>query len=48
MSATQAFRDAAPRGFFASIAAAFAFIAAVIADTRALRAHFGSRYGDDA
>lgn len=47
MPATQAFRDTAPNGFFASLAAAYAFVVAVIADARALRARFGGRYGED-
>ncbi|MCA0423795.1 MAG: hypothetical protein LCH61_10790 [Proteobacteria bacterium] len=47
MSATQAFRESAHRGFFALIAAAYGFITAVIADTRALRARLGSRFSED-
>lgn len=47
MSAIHAIRDAAPGTFFASIAAAFAFVADVITETRKLRRQYGTRNGDD-
>lgn len=47
MSAIHAIRDAAPGTFFASIAAAFTFVAEVISETRKLRNKYGTRNGDD-
>ena len=44
MAATTAFRDVAPRTFFASIASAFAFARAIVSDTLRLRAAMNRKY----
>ena len=44
MAATTAFRDVAPRTFLASIASAYVFACAIIADTLRLRAAMTKKY----